>query len=107
MSLPMAAHAPPLRQDGQTLRVGDSNVPLEIVLAAFHSGNSPERIVEQYPTLDLADVYDVVAYYLRHRRDVDEYLAEQLAAAAQTEALTRREFPNTLTRADLEARQRR
>ena len=27
-----------------------------------------------FPTLDLADVYGMIAYYLRHRQDVDAYL---------------------------------
>jgi uncharacterized protein (DUF433 family) len=107
MSLPLVAHAPPLRQDGDTLRVGGSNVALEVVLAAFNNGDTPDRIVQQYPTLDLADVYDVVAYYLRHPSEVAQYLAERQAAAAETEAAIRRKFPNTLTRAELESRQRR
>lgn len=107
MSLPLVAHAPPLRQDGPTLRVGRSNVALEIVLGAFKAGTPPERIVEQHPTLDLADVYDVVAYYLRHKHELDVYLDEQQALADAIEADTRREFPNTITRAELEARLRR
>lgn len=107
MSLPLTAHAPPLRHDGPTLRVGRSNVALEVVLASFKSGSSPERIVEQYPTLDLADVYDVVAYYLRHKPELDAYLDAQQASAEASEVETRREFPNTFTRTTLEARTRR
>ena len=34
-------------------------------------------IVEKYTSLQLADVYAVIAYYLRHQDEVDAYLREQ------------------------------
>jgi uncharacterized protein (DUF433 family) len=76
------ADAPPLREDPNgALRVGDSRVLLELVLRAFQDGATPETIVQQYSTLALPDVYAVIAYYLRHRSDIEEYLArrEQMA----------------------------
>ena len=36
-----------------------------------------------YPTLNLADIYSIVAYYLHHRTEVDSYLDEQKAQAAE------------------------
>ena len=69
------AEAPPLREDADgALRVGQTRVPLEIVLHAYNSGESPEVIVESYPTLDLADVYSVIAYHLRHPDAFTAYL---------------------------------
>jgi len=51
---------------------------------------SPEDLVRAYDTLTLADVHDVIAYYLRHRDEVQTYLkrrAEEAAALrAQVEA---------------------
>ena len=49
-----------------------------------------EEIVQQYPTLDLADIYTVIAYYLRNREDVDAYttVMDQLAVQALTPADT-------------------
>lgn len=68
--------APPLREDKTgALRVGNSRVLLELVVRAFQDGATPETIVQRYPTLDLTDVYAVIAYYLRHRGEVDQYLA--------------------------------
>ena len=63
------------------LRVGDSRVLLELVIRAFQDGATPESIVQRYSTLTLPNVYAVIAYYLRHRREVEEYLTrrEQLA----------------------------
>ena len=47
------------------LRVGKSRVLLELVIHAYQQGETPEAIVEMYDTLDLADVFAVIAYYLR------------------------------------------
>jgi hypothetical protein len=35
---------------------------------------TPEDLVRAYDTLDLADVHAVIAYYLRHREEVQAYL---------------------------------
>jgi len=48
---------------------------LELVIRAFQDGATPETIVQRYSTLTLADVYAVIAYYLRHRSEVEDYLA--------------------------------
>lgn len=64
-----------LRKDEHgVIRVGDSQVLLDIVIREFNNGADPEGIVRGYPTLELADVYAVIAYYLRHRQEVDDYL---------------------------------
>jgi uncharacterized protein (DUF433 family) len=86
MGIVIEAESPPLRSDPTgALRVGGSNVLLEIVLRAFQDGATPEAIVQRYPTTTLSDVYSVIAYYLRHREEIDVYLAarEALAAAVQ------------------------
>src|SRR5438874_104563 len=76
--MPFAAQpeAPPLREDASgALRVGDSRVLLELVVRAFQDGATPEAIVQRYSSLALPDVYAVIAYYLRHRREIDDYVA--------------------------------
>ena len=68
----------PLRRDDDgTLRVGRTRVTLETVVAVFNRGATPEEIVQRFPTLDLADVYAVAAYYLHNRGEVDAYLQQQ------------------------------
>lgn len=59
------------------LRVGDSRVMLDSVVIAWQQGHSAETIQQQYPALSLADVYSTIAYYLRHRADVECYLQKQ------------------------------
>jgi len=70
----------PLRFDESgTLRVGDSRVLLDIVVGAYQQGETAEEIVESFDTLRLSDVYAVISYYLRHRDEVDAYIAEREA----------------------------
>ena len=78
MGLVLLTEAPPLRRDSTgALRVGDSRVLLELVIRAFEDGATPETIAQQYASTTLADVYGVIAYYLRHRDEVATYLAER------------------------------
>ena len=78
MTFAVQAEAPPLREDESgALRVGESRVLLELVIRAFQDGATPETIVQRYSTLSLPDVYAVIAYYLRHRSEVEGYLARR------------------------------
>jgi hypothetical protein len=52
-------------------------VLLELVIRAFQDGATPEAIAQRYPTAALADIYAVIAYYLRHREDIEAYLTER------------------------------
>ena len=45
-----------------------------MLVQEYEDGASPKSIVEAYSTLDLADVHGAIAYYLRHRDEVSEYL---------------------------------
>lgn len=75
MTFTAQAELPPLREDATgALRVGNSRVLLELIIRAFQDGATPETIVQRYSTLELPDVYTVVAYYLRHRSEVEDYL---------------------------------
>ena len=45
---------------------------LDIVIREFNNGAEPEAIAQGYPMPHLADVYGVIAYYLRHRKEIDD-----------------------------------
>lgn len=82
MTLSIAAEAVPLTTDDNgVIRVGDTRVTLDTVVGAFQEGATAEEILHQYPSLSLADIYAVIAYYLRRRQEVDAYLAERHAQA--------------------------
>jgi uncharacterized protein (DUF433 family) len=74
----------PLRTDEYgVIRVGNSQVLLDIVIREFNNGSDPESIVHGYPTLQLADVYAVIAYYLRQKLEIEQYLDSRREEAAR------------------------
>lgn len=86
MPLTLKAEHPPLREDESgVLRVGSSRVTLDQLIQEFHQGLTAEEIVECFPSLELAEVYGAVSFYLSHRPEVDAYLA----ARAETARLAR------------------
>ncbi len=75
---------PPLHADETgTLRVGTSQVVLDVLVREYQEGADPESIVRAYPTLGLADVYAAIAYYLRHKDELDAYLRARREEAAR------------------------
>ncbi len=65
----------PLREEPPgVLRVGKSRVLLELVMRAYQRGASPQDIVRMYESLELSDVFAVIAYYLAHPAEIEEYL---------------------------------
>jgi uncharacterized protein (DUF433 family) len=63
-----------------------SRVFLEHVVEAFQQGKHPEDIQQGFPSISLADIYAVIAYYLRHRNEVERYMARQQERAVQAMA---------------------
>jgi uncharacterized protein (DUF433 family) len=82
MTLSLEPVAVPLRPDDRGgYRVGASRVTLDTVIAEYRNGADPEGIARAYDTLALPDVYAVLAYYLRHKEEVDAHLARRRAEA--------------------------
>jgi uncharacterized protein (DUF433 family) len=72
------SEAPPLRQDASgALGIGHSRILRELVVRAFQDGATPEATAQRYPATTLADIYAVIAYYLRYREDIEAYLMER------------------------------
>ncbi len=77
--MPLTIHNDPvpLRVDESgAVRVGKTRVLFVLVVRAFQRGETPEGLVEMFDVLDLADVYATIAYYLRHKSEVEAYLEE-------------------------------
>ena len=105
MSLVIEAPPVPLRTDKQgVLRVGKTRVTLDIVVSAFNQGASAEEIVMSYPSLELADVYAIVNYYLHNRCEVDTYLGQREAESFKIRKANENRFPPKDIRARLLAR---
>jgi uncharacterized protein (DUF433 family) len=56
------------------MRVRGTRVTLETVLSAFADGATAEEIAQRYPSISLADAYQVIGYCLRHASELDPYL---------------------------------
>lgn len=70
-------------------RIRGTRVTLDTVVTAFRLGATPEEIVPQYPTLELADVYSIIAFLLRQTATVDTYLREYEAGVERSVGRTR------------------
>lgn len=73
------------QRDGEYY-VTHTSVPVGVVIAAWKRNPTPEDILDQFPSLSLADVYGVVSYYLDHRPEMDAHFA-QLAEEYERERL--------------------
>ena len=51
------------------------SILLDVIVTAFRAGATAEEIAQNFPTVALADVYQVIAYYLTHAAEVDSYLS--------------------------------
>jgi uncharacterized protein (DUF433 family) len=102
MMLPMPAVPVPLSDDGRGgVRVGESLFPLDVLIREYEQGTDPEGIVHAYPALQLADVYAVIAYHLRHKEEVQDYLEQR---EGQAKALRREIESRQPARAALRAK---
>jgi len=82
MTIATATEVIPFQVDADGVaRVGGTRVTLDTVIAAFLHGATAEEIAQQYPTLNLADIYYVIGYYLRRPSEVEAYLAQRKAHA--------------------------
>jgi len=67
----------------------ESRVSLESVVYEFLRGESPEAIVQAFPSLSLEQVYGGITFYLAHHAEIDAYLKkseaefEELARASR------------------------
>jgi uncharacterized protein (DUF433 family) len=78
MAFSIETQTVPIEMDANgAIRVAGTRVTLDTVVAAFEQGATAEEIAQQYPSLDLADVYSVISFYLRRRSEVSDYLAQR------------------------------
>lgn len=108
MNIILQTETPPLHREASgALRIGRSRVLLELVIRAFQDGATPEIIAQRYPSATLADIYAVIAYYLRHQADIEAYLADREQRAREVrQRIEKRQGDLADLRARLLARQR-
>lgn len=82
-----------------------TRVTFDTVIYAFLEGATAEEIVQQYPSLELADVYAVIGYYLRRRAEVEGYLNGRQKLTQRVRQQNEKRFDPAGVRARLLARQ--
>lgn len=106
MSLVLITDPIPLLSDADgVIRVGKTRVTLDTVITAFIEGSTTEEIVEQYPVLQLSDIYLVIGYYLRHQAEVKAYILERQHQALEVKQEAEKRFNPVGIRERLLARQ--
>ena len=83
MALPTVS-VPISEDEYGAIRVANTRVTLDVIVAAYQNGDSPEQIHEGFPSLKLADIYAVITYYLNHQNAVDTYLRQRDEQAKHT-----------------------
>ena len=89
------------------LHVAGTRVTLECVAEMFEGGASPEEIADEYDSLELADVYAVVTYFLRSPSEVKTYLSEQTEISTSAAKRADDLFPRGLREKLIRARDER
>jgi len=94
MALPLNGEPIPLRVDESgAVRVGNSRITLDLIVEQYENGMTPEDVVRAYDSLELADVYSTIAYYLRHKEVIDAFLRQREQDAAALQAQIESERP--------------
>ena len=82
MEVTFATEAIPLSTDPDgVIRVGNTRVTLDTLVGAFSDGATAEEIVQKYPSLKLADVYQIIGYYLRRPMEFEGYFRQRKTEA--------------------------
>ena len=58
------------------VHVAGHRIGLRSLVRCYNDGYSAEMIAAEYPTLSLATIHKVIAFYLENRYEVDRYVAE-------------------------------
>lgn len=94
MAIKLHEEPNPLRMDKHgVIRIGNSRVILDLVILSFNQGSTPEEIYQQYPTVELADIYRTIGYYLNNKDEIDSYLLERNQQRQQLRVENEKRFP--------------
>lgn len=84
----------PLVHDASgVIRIGGTRVSLESFVAVYEADGSVAQLAEAFPDLTLADIHATLAYLLRHRQEIEEYLTKRRRHARATKERLQQDFP--------------
>ena len=103
-ALPTTAVVPLVTDAPGTIRVRGSRVTLDVIVTAFQAGATAEEITQKFPTVALADVYQIIAHYLNHMAEIEAYLSQRRTEATALRGEVEQRFDPVGVRARLLAR---
>ena len=67
-----------LWKDG-SIRVKGTRLLIDMIINAHNRGMCPEDIYDSFPSdaYKVADIYSIIAYYLKNKAKIDNYLAKR------------------------------
>jgi uncharacterized protein (DUF433 family) len=104
IDIPEVVELPLHKDEDDNIRVSGTRVTLDTIIGFYRQGETPEDLHEGFPTVPLADIYAVIAYYLAHQNEVDAYLKRRDEEGERIRQEWEAEHPPRLTKADLLAR---
>lgn len=84
---------PLVSDDDDVIRIEGTRVPFETVMEAFQEGATPEEIAQQYPSVTLGVLYQEIGYHLRHKNELDRYVAHRAEPRIASQALNESCWP--------------
>ena len=107
MAHPVAADPATLTTDSRgVIRIAGTRITLDTVVFAYKKGDTPEQIAQDYSSLEAADIYATIAYYLRHRQEVEDYLERRQEESRAVRAKFKKRFPSDGLKERLQSRLR-
>ena len=80
-----------------TVHIGETRVALESVVLHFSLGATAEQIAQKFPSLDLAEVYGVISYFLDNHEKVAEYVLQQEIDSDKIQSETESKFQSEIS----------
>jgi uncharacterized protein (DUF433 family) len=74
------------QQSGGLIRLTGHRIGLEHVVYFYNQGFAPEMILGQFPSLPLALIHKVIAFYLDNQQEVDVYVDRSETEVARQRA---------------------
>jgi uncharacterized protein (DUF433 family) len=107
MSLVLEADVLPMKADPHgTVRVAGTRVTLDTLVGFYGQGYTAEQLHDSFPTVPLADIHAVIAYYLRHKQEVDAYIEAGVREGEEQRRKFEAQFPPRPIRPELLAKLR-
>lgn len=79
-------------------RIAGTRVSFASVVHGYLSGERPESIQENFPSLTVEQVYGAIAFYLKNRPEADAYMAQVAEAFEELRLTSERENAVLLAR---------